>query len=346
MKDYFVTLFTLLFLFIGCRKEPIQEDSESLPDNYISAIFVNSDGVKYFATKNGLASFDGTTWTVYHSNPKIITNAVHAIGFEQTTYGPELWLATNNGVNVASLPIDAVSEATTYTESNTQTLFPDGPGLAGDSVFVVKIDGKNIRWFATNGGLSAFYGSQFPEINYRSFYKSGFFDNNRITSFDYSGDTLYIGTKGGGVARMVSSSVDAITAASPYEIPWSALPSDNVLSVFTDGSIQWYGTDEGLARHTGNQAKQNWDSFYEQDGLISNVVQCIQKDKDGNMWFGTPSGVSKFNGTDWESFTQQDGLVNNNVLCIAVDLDGSLWFGTVNGVSHFNGTIWKNYKAE
>jgi ligand-binding sensor domain-containing protein len=346
MRYFFITLFFTLFIFSSCKKDPIQEEEESLHNNYISAIYISNDGVKYFATNNGLASFDGMNWTVYNSNPKINTTAILDIGFEQTNYGPELWLGTNNGVNVASLPIDAVSGATTYTESNTKTLFPDGPGLAGDSVFVVKIDEKNIRWFGTNGGLSAFSGNKWPEINLGNHYNTAFFVHNRITSFDHSGDTLYIATLGGGVARIVSNSVDAITAASPYEIPWSALPSDNILAVFIDGSVQWYGTDEGLAKHTGIQAKANWESFYEEDGLINNTVQCIQKDKEGNMWFATPSGVSRFDGAAWESFTKQDGLVANNVLCIAIDLDGSLWFGTDDGITNYDGTTWTSYKAE
>jgi ligand-binding sensor domain-containing protein len=338
-------LILIIFIFTGCKNDPVIKDPESLPDNYIHAIFVNSDGVKYVATNRGLASFDGLNWAVYHSNPKITIEAIHDIGFEQTTYGTELWLGTNYGVNVASLPIDEVSGATTYTEDNTKTLFPDGPGLAGDSVFVVEIDEKNIRWFGTNGGLSVFSGNKWPEINHGNQYTTAFFVHNRITSFDHSGDTLYIGTNGGGVARMVNSSVDAISAASPYEIPWSALPSDNVFSVFIDGSVQWYGTDEGLAKHTGIEAKANWESYYEKDGLINNTVQCIQKDKEGNMWFGTPSGVSRFDGSSWESFTKQDGLAAGNVLCIAVDLDGSLWFGTDNGLSHFDGNTWTSYKA-
>lgn len=346
MKYIYFILGVQFLLFYGCKKDPVPTESESLPDNYVRAIYVHTNGVKYFATGRGLASFDGMNWTVYQSNPDIATQNINAIAFEENTNGQELWLGTNNGVTVASLPIDALSGATTYTVSNTETLFPDSPGLAGDSVKVVKTDDKKIRWFGTNGGLSAFYESQFPEINYRSFYSSGFFADNRITSFGSSGDTIYIGTKGGGVARMVSSSVDAITAASPYEIPWSALPSNNVLSVFTDGAVQWYGTDEGLARHTGDQAKLNWESFYEEDGLINNEVQCIQKDNQGNMWFGTPSGLSRFDGTTWESYTTTDGLVSNNVLCIAIDIDGTLWFGTTNGVSSFDGNTWISYQAE
>lgn len=346
-KNFFFILMVSLLVMYGCGEDdPPPEIIYSLPDNYVSSIFVNDDGVKYFATKKGLASFDGNKWTVYNDNSKITTEVIHDLGFEKTTSGSELWLGTNHGVNVATIPIDAVSGATTYTKSNTQTLFPGEPGLVGDSVFVVKVDNKNIRWFGTNDGLSAFQGNKWPTINKGFHYSSGFFADNPITSIDYSGDTIYIGTKGGGVARMLSKSVDAITAASPYEIPWSMLPSNNVLSVFIAGSTQWYGTDEGLAKHTGIQAKLNWESFYITDGLISNIVQCINKDLSGKMWFGTPSGVSVFDGSQWKSYNKSDGLAGNNILCIAVDLDGSLWFGTDSGVSHFNGSVWTSYTTD
>lgn len=346
MRCIFFFLGIQLFLFYGCKEDPAPTETETLPDNYVKAIYVSDDGVKYFATNRGLASFDGLIWTVYHSNPKITSQVINDISFEENSYGEELWLGTNNGVTVATLPIDAVSGATTYTAGNTQTLFPEDPNLAGDSVLVVATDEKNIRWFGTNGGLSTFHGNQFPDIDYLSFYSPGFFEQNRITSFSSTGDTMFIGTIGGGVARIVSSSPDAITAASPYEIPWSALPSNNILSVFTDGTTQWYGTDEGLARHTGFQAKMNWESFYQQDGLVNNRVQCIGKDSGGNMWFGTPAGVTKFDGSSWESYTTSEGLVSNNVLCIAVDTGGSMWFGTDNGISHFDGDSWVSYRAE
>ncbi len=348
MKYLFLILVSSIFVLNSCKdnEAPEPDIPQSLPDNYVSAIFVNSDGVKYFATKKGLSSFDGSTWKVYNKNPKVTVEIINGLGFEKTSSSEELWLATNKGINVAALPVDAISGATTYTKSNTQTLFPGSPGLPGDSVFKVRIDNKNIRWFGTNGGLSAFQGSKWPKINNSNHYSNDFFVTNRITGIDYTGDTIYIATKGGGIARMVAKNVDAITAASPYEIPWSMLPSQNVLCVFTDGSTQWYGTDEGLARHKGTQAKLNWETFYVTDGLVSNTVQCINKDLSEKMWFGTPSGVTVFNGTNWKSYTKADGLVDNNVLCIAVDLNGTVWFGTANGVSAFDGTKWTNYIAD
>ena len=347
MNKTLIILALSVFIITSCKKDPPPvEIPDSLPDNYVSSIYIDNNGLKYFATKKGLASFDGTKWTVYHDNPKITKSVIHAIDFEQSSYGPEIWLGTDAGVNVAQLPIDAVSGATTYTKSNTAALFPGQPGLAGDKVTVVKVDQKQIRWFGTDEGLSAFRGNRWPTISFGSHYPANFFKSRKVTSVGARNDTVYIGTLGGGVARFLTSNVDAITAASPYEIPWSMLPSDNVKAVFIDGNVQWYGTDEGIGKHTGTRAKDNWLIYDTSDGLVHNDVQCIIKDNSGKMWFGTKGGLSSFDGSKWVNYTTTSGLVANNVLCLAIDKDGSLWVGTDNGVSNFNGTTWRSYKAE
>lgn len=348
MKNRWLLLIVIVLISHSCKEIPIIEDSDSilLPDNFVYDIFITSDGIKYFATKKGISSFDGTNWVLYHNNLKVTSKNVYSISYYRSLDEQKLWLGTNNGLSEVILPIDASSEVNNFTKENTKPLSVDGSGLTGDSIFVNIIDDKNTLWIGTDGGLSALARNRFLEIKSNSFYDQHFFKNNRITSIDYHGDTLYVGTKGGGVARIVNSSVDAITTASPYEIPWSAIPSNNILSVFTNGSAQWYGTEEGLTMHKGIKAKTNWQSFYEDDGLINNRVQCINKDFEGNMWFGTPAGVSRFRDFEWENYTKEDGLVSNNIQCIAIDIDGSVWFGTDNGVSHFDGTRWVGYKSE
>ena len=32
---------------------------------------------------------------------------------------------------------------------------------------------------------------------------------------------------------------------------------------------------------------------------------------EGNKWFGTDGGVSKFDGANWTTYTTSNGLVNN-----------------------------------
>lgn len=79
-------------------------------------------------------------------------------------------------------------------------------------------------------------------------------------------------------------------------------------------------------------------------GLISDRVLSIAIDNNGNKWFGTDNGVSKFNGLTWTTYNQQNsGIVNDSINDIKIDLQGNLWFGTASGVSKFDGTNWTSY---
>jgi len=55
-------------------------------------------------------------------------------------------------------------------------------------------------------------------------------------------------------------------------------------------------------------------------GLASNYVLSMAVDQDGDMWFGTNSGVSKFDGVNWTTYNMSNsGLVFNRVNAIAID---------------------------
>jgi len=73
------------------------------------------------------------------------------------------------------------------------------------------------------------------------------------------------------------------------------------------------------------------------------MVYSIAVDQQGAVWFGTQTGVSKYDGTVFKSYYHSDGLVDERVYCVAID-GSTIWFGTHNGVSKFDGfTTWKNY---
>jgi ligand-binding sensor domain-containing protein len=86
---------------------------------------------------------------------------------------------------------------------------------------------------------------------------------------------------------------------------------------------------------------QKW--FTQSDGLAANYVSAIAVDKEGNKWFGTSLGVSKFDGNTWTTYTTSDGLVWHWVSAIAIDKEGNKWFGTGRGVSKFDGNTWTSY---
>jgi len=92
-----------------------------------------------------------------------------------------------------------------------------------------------------------------------------------------------------------------------------------------------------------NSEDIKWTTYTTEDGLANNRVTDIAIDAEGNKWFGTCNGVSKFDGTNWTTYNTLDGLVHNVVNVIAIDAEGNKWFGTCNRVSKFDGTNWTTY---
>jgi signal transduction histidine kinase/ligand-binding sensor domain-containing protein/CheY-like chemotaxis protein len=73
------------------------------------------------------------------------------------------------------------------------------------------------------------------------------------------------------------------------------------------------------------------------DGLAQESVLAIVQDQDGFMWFGTQSGLSRYDGYRFTNFRNVVGdpksLVNNWVRVLHVDRKGRLWIGTDGGLA-------------
>jgi ligand-binding sensor domain-containing protein len=305
--------------------------STGLPSNTVQAVCVDSDGHKWFGTTAGLGRFTGAEWVTYQkteSTQTLASNNIRDIAFENSSYGSEIWLATDNGVSVVGVQIDGVTMATPYRSDNT--------GLVNNAVHAVGVDSSHQRWFGTEGGVSMFTGSAWRSWTTES--QSSFYfpnDDVRAIGIDNIEGWRYLCTNGGGVSRL-QVSLDGITSASPYDYAWSALMSDTVTSVRVepDGD-QWFGTIHGPAFHDTTETKEDWRVWNTGNGLVDDRIQAIAQDGDGNLWYGTAKGVSKWDGASFTNYTPADGLIHEDVRDIAVDQDGSLWFATAGGVSHF-----------
>src|SRR5262245_50798475 len=60
-------------------------------------------------------------------------------------------------------------------------------------------------------------------------------------------------------------------------------------------------------------------------GLPASVVYSMLQDKQGYLWFGTESGVSRFDGTHFKNFGTLDGLPDNEILDLFEDSKGRIW---------------------
>ncbi|MFN3134724.1 MAG: two-component regulator propeller domain-containing protein [Candidatus Kryptonium sp.] len=73
--------------------------NSGLPDNWVYAIAIDSQGNKWIGTwGGGLAKFDGVNWTVYNtSNSGLPSNVVYAIAIDGQG---NKWIGTGGGLGV------------------------------------------------------------------------------------------------------------------------------------------------------------------------------------------------------------------------------------------------------
>src|SRR5689334_16312550 len=62
-----------------------------------------------------------------------------------------------------------------------------------------------------------------------------------------------------------------------------------------------------------------------QDGLANPTIHSIFQDKDGFLWFGTESGLCRYDGNRFTTFTVKDGLPGNEVFGMLQDSRGRIW---------------------
>jgi len=75
-----------------------------------------------------------------------------------------------------------------------------------------------------------------------------------------------------------------------------------------------------------------------EEGLSSSKVYALIQDRDDNIWLGTESDVSRFDGTRFESFSSANGTAPNGVYSLCQDSIGRIWMGHLNGgISCYDG---------
>lgn len=103
--------------------------------------------------------------------------------------------------------------------------------------------------------------------------------------------------------------------------------SKSILLIFqaTNGDY-WFGSDaDGIYRYDGKTIIH----YSEQDGLSNNRIRSIQEDKQGNIYFATLGGISKFDGQTFVTLTAIKSTSANDNWKLQPD---DLWF-TMTGKS-------------
>ncbi len=156
----------------------------------------------------------------------------------------------------------------------------------------------------------------------------------RSVSFD-SNDCLWVGTYGGGAAYKANG-------AENYTVynEKSGLATGFVSAVAADanGGV-WMSQNASYTQPNANKGVVYMDKdgkmiSYTVEGnpgtLPDNYVQDIKIDKDGNVWFASFGGLTKYNPTanEWKTWTKADsGFPAEAVTKIEFDGNGGVWLG-------------------
>ncbi|SEO76597.1 ligand-binding sensor domain-containing protein [Niastella yeongjuensis] len=84
----------------------------------------------------------------------------------------------------------------------------------------------------------------------------------------------------------------------------------------------------------------SYSRYDSRDGLAGSTVYCMTQDAEGFLWFGTETGLTRFDGTHYKNFTLEDGLPDNEIIQLFGDSKGRVW------ISPFRRAVAFYYKGK
>ena len=108
------------------------------------------------------------------------------------------------------------------------------------------------------------------------------------------------------------------------------LPNNSVRSILVDSNNSlWIGTENGVIKKENDEFQY----FFEEDGLAQNSCWAIAEDNNGKLWFGSyGDGVSIYDGYKFKTLSAKDRLVHNQITKLFTS-GNYMYVGTSDGVS-------------
>ena len=307
----------------ACKKD--EPDPAPFSFESVSGLVISETGEKLLATDAGLCSLDVASGSYVEMDNQLSGTSLNDLVYSFTAPEKELWLASHEG-------------ASNYTAGF--TLNKANSAIQSDQVNQIGFNPDNTAFFGSPDGLSILSGENWSA--YAGL--DDFFLLHEISDIASTSDGYtYVTTYGGGIERF-KAGLDGISGATLMDSDWTLLESNYVNSVFTDDTIQVYGTNQGVGFHFSEYTKWDWEVYTTGQGLVNDTVLSVARDHSGNWWIGTADGISMFDESRWVSFTLDEyDLTGRRVKYLAVDADGSVWIATDQGLSHFSDGTWRAY---
>lgn len=329
---------------------------QGLPQSQVLGIFQDHNGVMWFGTNSGgVGKFDGNNFTTISDNDGLINNNVYSIAendANELLFGTSKGLSVYNGVSFRNYAekqglknswIFKVLQDKDITWIGTQegvyqlkkgkiVAFDRNELLNRSSVYSMFMDAEQNLWFATLQNGVIYYNKQSAE--FKHFSTANGLMNDFIFSIGQrrNGDML-IGTQTG--LNIISRDFKVRRAD---EIAKNENISYSCVLVMDNDQVLFGSHSEGIICFDFNQ-KKRVAQYNSMNGLTSNPIQCLFKDREDNLWIGTDgAGAYRYKNNKFVYYTKADHLPDNYVNTVAQDKKGRYWIALrSNGLCRIEG---------
>lgn len=354
-----IFLVTLLSLFQFCilySQTPSYyhyTSSDGLASSTVLSIIQDRSGFIWFATLNGLSTFDGKHFTTFRSGDGLNSNSITSIVEGKNG---ELFIGTyENGINVLKNgrienycpEIEGKAFATSY-------LLQVPEGKDGQKLYTYRVWGLiNVIYEKTGAHQSEYSFNTNPErvVKLEKLWNeeviavtlNGLFHfrNDSLTKMIIGGlpdHNIYCLAPGNDGSYCVGSKgmifrIKNNIIINRYKINLHATDNDVTAILIDKNNNLWFSVMNRGFYLIPNGSDEITDVGSKMD-LQNTLVNNYLEDTEGNIWVSTfGKGVYCLNNLYLKSYNEKDGLSNNNVYSIAQDRSGKLLIGTFNGLN-------------
>ena len=327
---------------------------DGLPDNTINSIIETENGLLWVGTANGLASFDGRTFTTVHLRipgappPEMIHSL--AVGSDG-----DLWVGTDTGIvriprrdlNDSDVPHSTAFRLGKQQTEEAEVLFADRSGTiwAGTGQGLYRFDGRQflsvertdyvarIRQ-ALDGRLLMDIGNGFFEFDGKRLIRHPELgakfqvpDDQIFDVYQAADGTMWYCTGMG--LRAVSAQTGTIRSYGPPHVPAYRV------YVGPDGGL-WVSGISGVYKVVGDHT---WSPTPDLS------ARFFYAGKDGDLWISrlNGGGLVHLQPRTVQIFTKADGLQSDVAMDVLPAHDGRLWVGGNCGLAVFDGAHFQTF---
>jgi len=151
---------------------------------------------------------------------------------------------------------------------------------------------------------------------------------------------VWFATSSGELSLLSSSNKEIKITPYRYNAVLLKNSKDYISSICQVGPDEFWMGSFGSGLIHFNLKSKKVKIYTKKDGLPNNVIYCVLRDRDGNLWMSTNKGLSRFDPktSKFSNYTEKDGLMSNefNLGAHLSSKTGELFFGGIYGYNYFD----------